>query len=137
MDPRTNQVCSVLARLARTVDSPRAIAVRLMAEGGEWPQLQKLEAVDPGNYQDAEAYLADAVVTNFARKSQPLKGNLRATAEETFWECEKTNACTNARLTRYIGNQGPFEPSDMRVASFIDSWRKKVKHVLGLSLIHI
>lgn len=131
MDPRTNRVCSVLARLARSVDSPRAIAVRLLAEGGEWPQLQKLEAVDPGNYQDAEAYLADAVVTDFARKSGPLEGNLHATAVKTFWECERTNAGTNARLTRFIGNQGPFDPSDMRVAGFIDLWRKKVKIVLG------
>lgn len=131
MDPRTNQVCSVLARLARQVDSPRAIAVRLLAEGGEWPQLQKLEAVDPGNYSDAEAYMADAMVTDFARKSPPLEGNLRDTAVKTFWQCERTNSESNARLARYVGNQGPFSLSEVRVSGFIDLWRKKVKCVLG------
>ena len=127
----TDQVCAVLSRLARAVDSPRGIMVRLLADHHEWEQLQQLPPVNPGDYQCSESYLADAMVTDFARKSPPVRGDLHETALKSFWECEAQNLRTNGRLTRYIGNQGPFEPSDMRVLHFIDAWRKNVKRLLG------
>lgn len=127
----THQVCEVLRRLAAQVDSPRGIAVRILAQHNEWEQLQQLSSVAPSAYSDAEAYFRDVIVTDFARKSPPVKGDLHQTAVDTFWLCEHQNKVTNDRLDRFIGKKGPFLPSDLHVMGFIASWRKKIRKVLG------
>jgi hypothetical protein len=87
--------------------------------------------VDPQDYDSPNQYYEDAIVTDFARKSPPLEGDLHQTAVDTFYRCEATCAATNARLDKYIDEQGPFEPLDAHVLHHIGVWRKIVKRVLG------
>lgn len=126
-----HQVCDVLVSLARQVDSPRARAVETLARNGEWSQLQALTSVEPADYLNSEHYFRDAIITEFARKSPPLKGDLYQTAVDAFFKCEVQNAATNARLSKFIGLQGPFSPSDLALYPFIQVWRKKIAVVLG------
>lgn len=125
------QVCEVLRRLAANVDSPRGLAVRLLAQHHEWGQLQQLTAVAVADYTDARKFHDDAVVTDFARKSPSVDGDLREPAVETFWACERQNKLTNDRLDRFLKNQGPFSPAEVALLPFIDGWRLKIKEVLG------
>lgn len=126
-----HQVCNVLADLARQVDSPRARAVEILARNLEWAQLQALPSVEPADYLNSELYFRDAIVTEFARKSPPLSGDLYQTAVDAFLKCEVQNAATNARLSKFIGLQGPFDPSDLALLPFLEVWRKKISIVLG------
>lgn len=129
----TNEVCRVLASLARHVDSPLARGIELLARAGEWAQLQQLSPVAPSAYSNALAYHADAILVDFARKS-PVPGSsiLHDRAVATFFACEKVNALTNARLMPFIRSQGPFgHPSDLALLPFIKEWRKNISRVLG------
>lgn len=126
-----HQVCEVLRRIAANVDSPRGRKVWEHASRYEWRELQQLTAVAPSDYSSAEDYFLDAIVTDFARKSPPMEGDLHSTAVDAFWACEAQNKVTNDRLDRFIREQGPFEPSDLRLLDFINLWKKKVKFVLG------
>lgn len=126
-----HQVCEVLRRIAANVDSPRGRVVFNHASRYEWQQLQQLAAVAPSDYATAEDYFLDAIVTDFARKSPPLEGDLRHTAVATFWACEAQNKQTNDRIDRFICEQGPFGPADLRLLDFINLWKKKIKYVLG------
>lgn len=126
-----HQVKRVLLALCRQVGTPRSLTVATLAAAGEWTQLQELR-VRPSEYCTAEAYHADAVVTELLRKCE-LPGDKDRkynAAVKTFWECELQNARTNVRLSRYINN-GPFEDCDVAVDDFVSRWRKEVSRVLG------
>lgn len=133
MNVLTDSACSVLERLAREVESPRGLAVFLMARHKEWSQLQQLPPVQPHAYDDPHAYKRDAIVSEFARKSPPVKASTRLHEEavRTFWACEAQCAATNARLSPYLHN-GPFQGStDLRIRDFVSLWRSVVGSVLG------
>jgi hypothetical protein len=126
-----HQVKRVLLALCRQVGTPRSLTVATLCASGEWTQLQELR-VRPSDYLHAEAYFADAVVTEFLRKCE-LPGDKDRKYKEavkTFWACETQNARTNARLSRFI-HQGPFGASDERVISFVNLWRKEIRLLLG------
>lgn len=124
---------NVINTLCEDVGTPRALAVKLLVGAGEWEQVLNLRVRHPSDYETAHHYWLDCSVTDLLRKCKLPSGiDTRAAAVDTFWACEIQNCRTNSRLSRFIGNQGPFEASDLRVASFITSWRKEVSRVLGM-----
>lgn len=97
-----NQVVRVISRLAADVGTPRALAVKLMVEAGEWTELQQLR-VEPRFYTCSESYWKDALVTDILRKCDlPSKVDREAAAIETFLACEKACFVTNSNLRRYL-----------------------------------
>lgn len=128
----------VVHALCEDVATPRALAVKLLAEHGEWTQLLKLR-VRPHDYPDSESYWRDALVTELLRKCNITTDvDREGAAVATFYACERRNATTNARLARFIPEQMLLEhPGDDRVARFIDEWRKDVDFVLGTLPTHL
>lgn len=127
-----NQVVRVISRLATDVGTPRALAVKLMVEAGEWTELQKLR-VEPRFYTCSESYWKDALVTDILRKCDlPSKVDREAAAIETFLACEKACFITNTRLRRYLPQHLLLEDAlDVSVYDFIGRWRKNVNCLLG------
>lgn len=129
-----DQVRKFLAKFYRGVSTPLADQAEMLVRNGKWAELQKLSLNTPSTYTSAQDYHLDALVVELTRKLL-LPGDNDAryrAAVDTFWASEAQCAKTNARLTRYIGNQGPFEdPTDEAVIRFISDWRKEVKRVLG------
>jgi len=128
----------VVHALCEDVATPRALAVKLLADSGEWTQLLKLR-VRPHDYADSESYWKDALVTELLRKCQiTTEVDREGAAVATFYACERRNAATNARLTRFIPEDAFVEhPGDERVMRFIDAWRKDVDFVLGTLPTHL
>ena len=127
-----HQVLSVLNDLVEEVGSPRALAVKLLANAGEWKQLQELKC-RPRNYTDGESYFYDSVVTDLLRKCDLPSGvDREAAAVATFYACEAKNATTNVRLSRFIPETRLLEDElDERVCGFITQWRKDISCILG------
>lgn len=122
----------VVNALCEDVATPRALAVKLLANAGEWTQLLKLR-VRPHDYTDSESYWRDSLVTDLLRKCDiDTDVDKEAAAEATFLECELQNASTNARLSRFNPNTLLIEDGiDDRVSQFISDWRKDISYVLG------
>lgn len=108
------------------------MAVMLMAQGGEWAQLQKLRC-RPQDYNDAESYWSDNLVTEILRKCDlPSTVDREAAAVQTFWECEAQNQRTNQRLSSYLEENLIIEDTHKAgVVRFIDEWRKEITAILG------
>lgn len=122
----------VIEAVCQDVCTPRALAVKLLAQYGEWSQLGQLR-VEPHRYRDAESYFKDCLVTDLLRKCNLPSGVDKArVARDTFFACEKQNARTNARLSRFMKDSLLIEDSDDdRVYRFIGDWRKEVRMVIG------
>lgn len=123
---------SVVNALCEDVCTPRALAVKLLANSGEWRQLFELTC-KPSGYSDSESYFKDSVVTEFLRKIEmELPGlDLTADAEATFFSCERKNKRANDRLSRYLPERELLEHAEeVTVADFISQWRKEVRSVL-------
>lgn len=136
-----NLVIRVVHSLTEDVGTPRALAVKLLCDAGEWVQLQELKT-RPSDYQDlgglsgrlgSESYWRDTLVTDLLRKTDlPTSVDREAAAVSTFFDCEKQCATTNARLTRYLPETLFIEdPEDLAVHDFICRVRKEVSYVLG------
>ncbi len=126
-----NQVLRVILSLAEDIGTPRALAVKLLCESGEWAQLQKLRC-RPRDYHDSESFWADSVITDLLRKCDlPSSVDRERAAIDTFYSCERMNASTNARLSRYMPETLFLEDRDLLVYDFIGRWRKNVDYVLG------
>jgi len=128
----------VVLALCEDVATPRALAVKLLAENGEWTQLLKLR-VRPRDYADSESYWRDALVTELLRKSNtPTDVDREGAAVASFYACERRNATTNARLSRFMPEDPLLEdPVDDRVMRFISAWRKDVDLVMGTLPVHL
>lgn len=125
------QLVHVLVSLAEEIGTPRALAVKLLCESGEWLQLQQLR-VRPQDYFCSETYWRDSLVTDFLRKCDlQTEVDREAAARDTFLLCEQENARTNARLARYCTDTLYLEAPDVPVYDFICRWRKEVKFVMG------
>ncbi len=126
-----NQVIRVVNCLAEDIGTPRALAVKLMVNAGEWTQLQQLKC-RPLNYFDSESFWKDSMITDLLRKCDlDTDVDKEAAAVATFIQCEKDNAATNARLSRYLPSKLFVEPEDVPVLDFISLWRKEVCSVMG------
>jgi hypothetical protein len=139
-----NQVIRVIEALCRDVGTPRALAVKLMVNAGEWAQLQQLRC-RPQDYQDlgglssirkdvpeSESYWQDNLVTEILRKCDlPSSVDREAAAVQTFHDCEVANCTTNVRLSRYMPETLFLEEQDIPVVDFISRWRKDVWTLLG------
>jgi hypothetical protein len=143
-----NQVVRMVQSLCLNSGSPRALAVKLLLEAGEFVQLQQLK-VRPQNYDrtglswgaddDSEAYWKDAVVTDLLRKCD-LQTDIdrEAAAVATFVACEQQNAASNVRLNRFVDESLLMEgPSDVAVYDFISHMRKDIQHTLGALPDHL
>ena len=121
----------VLLHTCERVGTPRALAVKLLVEGGEWAQLSQLR-VRPVDYWDSEQYFNDCLVTDFLRKcSLPSGIDRDGKARDTFISCEKMNYRTNMRLSRFLPETLLIEDSgDESVFRFIGEWRKDIAAVL-------
>lgn len=132
-----NQVLRVIQCLAEDIGTPRALAVKLLAESGEWLQLQQLK-VDLQDYicrpdrNDSESFWKDCLITDLLRKCDlQTEVDREAGAIATFEACERLNARTNARLHRYLPQHLFIEDGDEPVSHFISDWRKDVIALMG------
>ena len=128
-----DQVQKFLRKLYRGVGSARAKRLERLVAASEWASLQKEVLVSPSVYQNDVVYLKDALVVEITRKLL-LPGDSeqrRKAAIATFWQAESQCAATNARLSRFISCQGPFEGPDEALISFIGRWRNEIRRVLG------
>lgn len=127
-----NQIVRVVKALCDDIATPRAKLVKELFIAGEVSKLQELRVV-PSDYTCSETYWRDAMVTELFRKCKlPGGNNTKAEAEKTFLLCEKQNALTNIRLSRYLPETLLLEDTgDMRVLEFIALWRKEISFVLG------
>ncbi len=129
----------VVSALCEDAGTPRALAVKLLCDAGEWTELFKLK-VKPQDYQDLggfrqgpEEYWKDCLVTDLLRKCELPSGvDKEAAAVKTFYACEHRNYTTNMRLSRFVEQTLLLEDNtDERVYQFITDWRKEVGFVLG------
>lgn len=126
-------VMNVVDALCTDVGTPRALAVKMLANAGEWAQLQELRMREPLAYKDSEEYWKDCLVTDLLRKCDLDSGVDREdAAEQTFLLCEQACYSTNVRLTRFLPETLLLEETgDERVYQFITEWRKEIKLCLG------
>jgi len=127
----SHYVKKVALALCDGIATPKALAVRMLLENGEWDQLANLEA-DPNTYLTAEAYWRDAMVVSFLRKYEPLPTSYdrKAVAEENFRICEDTCFRANRRLYPLIEDlKDPLFQSGL--ASFFRRARKNIADLLG------
>lgn len=122
----------VVLSTMEALGTPRSLTAWLLYKYGEVKQLQELR-VDPLAYDNARLYWLDQQASAFLKKT-PFPGDELSRYEAAvsdFLACEKQNCLTNARLNRFIDEQGPFEPCDGYVIEFVTRWRKEFRRVLG------
>ncbi len=135
------QLFKAILALCEDVGTPRALAVKLLVQCGEWVQLQELK-VRPSDYQDVgglsdrvgpEPYWRDAMVTELLRKCDlPTSVDREGAAVRTFLQCERECAAPNRRFDLLVGDKTFYEgPSDLADSDFIVRVRKEVEKVLG------
>ena len=122
----------VVSKLHANIGTPRSAEVQALVDKQDWAQLQKLR-VSARDYTDAESYWRDCLITDLLRKCDLPSGvDKEQAARDTFWLCERQNAATNARLTRYLPESLLLEtPEDDRIFRFIGEMRKEINLVLG------
>jgi len=122
----------VILATCEDVGTPRALTVKLLVQYGEWAQLARLRT-DPNWYFDSESYFRDVLVTDILRKCDLPSGiDREGGARELFWQLERQNARTNARLSRYLPQNLLLEDKqDVAVSDFISRWRKVVRSLIG------
>jgi hypothetical protein len=127
-----NAFLRVLVAACDEIGTPRALAIKLLAQHGEWAQLSQLRC-ETFRYADSESYFYDAVVTDLLRKCDLPSGvDKKGAAVATFWACERQNYDTNERLTRYLPEfRSPADATEEAVSRFIAAWRKEVKSIVG------
>lgn len=128
-----DQIHRFLRKLYRGVGSARARRLDRLVTASEWDSLQKESVVNPSSYQNATVFFKDALVVEMTRKLL-LPGDAdarRKAAIATFWDAESQCAATNARLSRFVDCQGPFEAPDEKIIKMISAWRKEIRRVLG------
>lgn len=130
---------SMVFRLLTDLNTPRSLAVYLMAKHSEWDQLTAMD-IDPRNYLDtvngAKKFAHDFQATELLRKCSDLEipgvdkeGNAR-----NSWEAaERKNCLTNIRLLPWLsGYPSELEPLQAaRIWKFIQHCRKDIRRVLG------
>lgn len=127
------QLTRVVLALCEDINSPRSLAVYLMAKHEEWTQLQQLRC-EPGMFSDPDDYMRNLVPTELFRKTQFDwdEDRLHSAAVDTFWLCEQQNAKTNARLARFDPDNPLLEGSqDVAIADFVINWKKTIARILG------
>jgi hypothetical protein len=94
-------------RLCELVDSPRSLAVALLAKAKEWNQLIDLK-IDPVNYTEAQHFADDYLCTELLRKSKTIEtGNdPKAVAVAGFFEAEQACKETNVRFSQPVDKIG-------------------------------
>lgn len=91
--------------------------------------------VDPSAYTCARSYLEDVSCVEFLRKYTgfAIPGIDKAqVAIDNFWVAEEACCKTNARLSRFVNAQGPFEDAgDLRLLESLEWMRSWIRDVLG------
>lgn len=129
-----NQVQKFLRKSFARIGTPLATRALAYVESGDWRSLQQMRTPHPSLYDDATTLKRDLLVTELFRKCR-LPGDtqrLEEAARQVFWASERACKDTNMRLARYQSNTQALQPADLPVMSFIDSWRKEVRRVVGL-----
>ena len=97
-----HQVKKLLEKMFKGIGTSKAKEAHLLLAADEWTKLQQLR-VSPNDYEDPHSYFRDALVVEAARKLL-LPGDHAARkqkAVETFLQCERECALTNARILHY------------------------------------
>lgn len=90
----------ILERICRSVNTPRSLAVSLLAREGEWTQLLELTFPDPLSPSFADDYLVSELLTKNPRL--PLALSKRDAAIAKFKEAEQMCKATNLRWQHYF-----------------------------------
>lgn len=128
-----DQVQKFLAKIYKGIGSARSEHLLKLLSSAEWTLIQNERLRHPSTYASAEEYRLDAIQVELTRKLL-LPGDTasrREAAVRTFWLSEKQCCATNARLDKFIRNQGPLDLPDEPVVEFITQWRKIISRVLG------
>jgi len=125
-------ISSIVFKLLEDLNTPRALTVKLLIEAGEYDQLVHLD-IDPLHYNNADQFRCAAIATDLLRKCSDLPTGIDTykAALQSFEESELLCCRSNVRFLRHLNN-GPFEdPSEMRVHSFYERVKQRIKRTLG------
>lgn len=128
-----NQVTQLLTKLYRQTDTQLSHQMVKILDGGAGIQRILDLSVDPRCYSDAATFRSDNNLCELTRKLR-LPGDEPARQRATlanFYAAEHSCKRTNMRLARYLPQTQSLTAEDLPVMSFIDSWRKNVRRVLG------
>lgn len=134
MNSLTPDMLAVTRNLMEGLDTPRSLAVWLLAKSNEWGQISNLE-IDPRRYTDSEDYWRDCMATEFFRKCADFS-DPKALSESTFnkwaWaehQCKRTNL----RLDIFHDDlpRPCLTDSEDRIRSFVLRMRKNILEVIG------
>lgn len=134
-----DKLVRLLGRLSAGLGTPYAAQVYDLAARGEWVKLQQLRCV-PSDYSEPETFWFDHVITELLRKTRLDLGNdTEKVAIETFYECERSCCASNARLTRFLPENGGFglSSSEWRINDFFIEWRKELGTLMGPLPTHL
>lgn len=90
--------------LLRRLNTPRTLAMHLLAEAEEWEQVLSIK-VEPGDYLTAEAFLKDNTALSFFKKMSFLssQGDADAVALAKWLDAEELCKATNTRIRSTAG----------------------------------
>jgi len=113
-------------------DTPVALGCFLRAKHGEWDELARME-VRPSDYCNPHRFKVDNQCVGFLRKCKDLDTTVdrEQAARAAFFDGEEKCCKTNARLSRYINNKGPFDLDDAMFFGLIAEVQKNVAYLVG------
>lgn len=120
----------IVSGLFQDIGTKVAFEARSLLLAGNYRDLFSLK-VSPHDYSSPSRYLLDASACELLRKLDVDVGvDREAAAIATFWECERQNARTNARLDRLLNNH-IVDEHDQALFESLERARLFIKNVLG------
>lgn len=117
--------------LCEDLNTPRSLAISMMVRYGEWDQLVSM-TIDPVNYNSADAFFSDNLVTEMLRKvpDLPTSFDRKAEAVRNFWSSEQRCYRSNERLSPFVYG-GLLPDSERGVSRVIREIQKLIASILG------
>jgi hypothetical protein len=121
----------IASKFFEALDSPESLSCYLMMKNGEFTQLVS-KRVDPIHYNNSSDYFRACAAVDFLRKAKlPTGIDTQQKAVDAFLASEKACCISNARLSPFIHDQGPFGPRDEALRRFLRRVRREIVMVLG------
>lgn len=119
----------IVQKLCKAIDSPRALAVALLVENGEWNQLLDL-SIDSKHYDNVQKFSDDYLVTSILSKNPRLPTNInkRDVAIAKFLAAEADCKEANSRISLFLEDPHIVDP-DIRDVLF--SSQRFIQNILG------
>lgn len=120
----------ILKKVCREIDTPRSLAVFLLATHHEYKQLLTLD-INPHNYDSPSAFADDYLVTEMLKKSKAIDAGFDqlGNAYSKWLDAEKQCLETNDRIMSFL--DGQVSPTNPKVLKILARARCLVHDILG------